>query len=723
MTACFNGAKHYPLVMSLHRQNAVLLAGALVLAIGALGCSAPCVAARAAPPKASRSVAETRSTSSRAMGPRKELSPVIAVPPDPEAPSGFHSRGYASSHTQMVVTAHPLATKVGLEILLEGGSAIDAAIAAQMVLGLVEPQSSGIGGGGFLVYYDGEKTVALDGRETAPARAKPDLFLRDGKPMPFREAVVGGRAVGTPGLLAMLELAHRRYGVLPWARLMQPARRLCTDGFRVGTRLATLLRGRGAAGLRADPEAANYFFDTAGNPLQAGTILKNPRLAETLEAIASQGAAAFYRGPVAREIAEAVQLHPGNPGLLDERDLARYEAKERPALCFDYRDYRICGMPPPSSGALAVGQVLRMLEARQLSDYPPVEREFGLEPAPHAVHLISEGLRLAFADRAHYVADPDFVAYPGAGYEALLDRDYLAARSARIGRRSMGVAEPGKPFAAVVQRGEDASPELPSTTHLSIVDARGCAVALTTSIESGFGSRLMVRGFLLNNELTDFSFLPMTEDGLVANRVEGGKRPRSSMTPTLVFHLPTGKLVQVTGSPGGAAIISFVLKTLVANLDWRLGPAQIVALPNFGSRNGPTELEHARSSIALKAWLEDRGHEVVVRPQTSGVSLIVRDALSDGAPWLGAADPRREGLALGGLPRGAEHLFPRGGQSPGQSRGPQGQSRSEGETRFDSSQRQPSRTVAIGPETDRLAGLRAPSSEVVSTSGDGEPRQ
>ena len=570
------------------------------------------------------------------------------LPPDPEIASGFSGGAQITGQGAMIVAAHPLAARAGYRILTQGGSAIDALIAAQWVLNLVEPQSSGIGGGGLLMVFDGHKPLAYDGRETAPARATPELFLENGKPLGFREAVIGGRSVGVPGLVAMLELSHRRHGKLPWASLVEPALELCTQGFPVGKRLALLLGDESAQWLKHDADAAAYFFDAHGRPLQEGQLVYNPAFAEVLKAIAARGSSAFYHGDIAEAMVAKVQQHPTNPGLLDQADLASYRAKERPPLCFDYREYRLCGMPPPSSGTIAIGQVLGILHDHDLREFAPVQRSFGLEPAPQAVHLISEALRLAFADRARYLADSDYVGYPGDDYHSLLDPAYLQRRALLIGEQSMGTASPGLPPGAVVSLANDQSLEFPSTTHLSVVDRWGAAASMTASIESGFGSQLMVKGFLLNNELTDFSFVPNEEGKPVANRVEGGKRPRSSMSPMLVFLRASGRLVEVTGSPGGSAIISFVLKSLVGTLDWGLSPAQVVALPNFGSRNGPTELESERSSPELITWLEARGHQVMVRPQTSGVHLLFADPTRSGAPWLGAADPRREGMAVGG---------------------------------------------------------------------------
>jgi gamma-glutamyltranspeptidase / glutathione hydrolase len=561
----------------------------------------------------------------------------------PEAGSGFVDKPGWHASRHMVAAAHPLAVQAGLRVLREGGSAVDAAIAVQMVLTLVEPQSSGIGGGLFLVHHDGRRVQAYDGRETAPSEAGAGLFLREGRPMAMAEAMVGGRAVGVPGVLRALELAHRQHGRLPWAVLFAPAIELAERGFPVGARLAMLLREPGARALREDADAAALYFDREGRPLAAGTTLRNAALAAVLRRVAADGADAFYRGELAREMVAKVRGHARNPGLLSEADLAGYRAIERAPLCFDYRRWRLCGMPPPSSGTLAVGQMLGMLEERDLASMRPRAAPWGLEPSPEAVHLFSEAGRLAFADRARYVADPDFVALPGVGASTLLDARYLRERGATIGPRSMGRAEAGTPLAPAMSRADDHSPELAATSQVSVVDGFGHALSMTSTIENGFGARLVVGGFLLNNQLTDFSFVPAVEGVPVANRVQGGKRPRSSMAPLLVFERDSGAFVMSIGSPGGSAIINYVAKTVVASLDWGLDLQRAITLPNFGSRNGPTELETARSSEELADALRRRGHAVNRIVQTSGAQGIQRD----GGGWFGAADPRREGIAAG----------------------------------------------------------------------------
>jgi gamma-glutamyltranspeptidase/glutathione hydrolase len=569
--------------------------------------------------------------------------PAVALPAAPEAASGFTPKPGVSARRFIVASAHPLATDAGHAILTAGGSAVDAAIAVQMVLTLVEPQSSGIGGGLFLVHHDGRDVVTLDGRETAPMGATPDLFLEQGRPLPFMQGVVGGRSVGTPGVVRALALAHRRYGKLPWHDLFTPAIELAEAGFPIGPRLAALLREDSARGLRLDPDAAAYFFRPDGSPKPADTPLRNPALAAVLREVAQRGEAAFYEGPLAQAIVDKVRGHARNPGRLALADLANYRAVQRDPLCFDYKAWRVCGMGPPSSGTLAVGQMLGMLESRPLA--PPVPAPFGLEPGADAVHAFSEAGRLAYADRARYVADPEFAALPSPA--ALLAPAYLRERAALIGARSMQRAAPGVPEARVQALADDRSAELPSTSHVSIADADGNTLAMTTTIENAFGAQIMVGGFLLNNQLTDFSYSPQEAGVAVANRVEPGKRPRSSMSPLLVFERRSGELLMSLGTPGGSAIINYTAKVLLATLDWGLDVEQAIALPNFGSRNGPTELERDRSTPALVSALEARGHEVRVLPLTSGMQALQRTGHGAQRRWFGAADPRREGQVRG----------------------------------------------------------------------------
>jgi gamma-glutamyltranspeptidase/glutathione hydrolase len=559
-----------------------------------------------------------------------------AQPLAPERPSGWAAKQAVTARHAMVAAANPLAAQAGLAMLERGGSAVDAAIAVQLVLGLVEPQSSGLGGGAFLLVHDarGKRLIAYDGRETAPAAARPDRFLKDGRPLEFHDAVVGGRSVGVPGVVRLLEVAHRKHGKLRWADLFAPAIALAEQGFAVSPRLHTLI---GLEKYLTQPRARAYFHDANGKALAVGTVLRNPAYAATLRAIAAGGADAFYTGDIARDIVETANGHPWNPGDLTMDDLAGYRVVVREPVCDSYRAYRVCGFPLPSSGGIAVLQMLKMLEPYDVA---------AMGPATFwSVHFMSEAGRLAFADRAVYVADPAFHPPPA----GLLDPAYLRARSALIRPdASMRRARPGDPPERVgaarrVAVGMDASLELPSTSHISIVDRDGNAVAMTTTIEDAFGSRLMTRGgFLLNNELTDFSFVP-TEDGKpVANRVEAGKRPRSSMAPTIVYDA-FGRVAIVVGSPGGSAIINYVAKTLIGIIDWKLDPQAAIALPNFGSRNGPTELERDTPVAMLAPKLQALGADVRVADYTSGVQAIVRTR--DG--WIGGADPRREGQVLG----------------------------------------------------------------------------
>jgi len=531
---------------------------------------------------------------------------------------------------QMVAAANPLAAEAGLAMLRQGGSAVDAAIATALVLGLVEPQSSGLGGGAFLLHYeDASRAVtAYDGRETAPRSADEALFLKeDGTPMSFWDAVIGGRSVGTPGFLRMLELAHRDHGRLPWATLFQPAIRLAEQGFAVSPRLHGLIAEDKY--LIRYPAAATYFHDATGEPLPVGHLLKNQAYADTLRAVAEGGADAFYRGPIAVDIVEAARGASDNPGRLRYLDLRNYEAKRRAPLCLPYRAWVVCGMPPPTSGGVAVLQILKLLEPFDLAALAP--------ESPEAIHLVAEASRLAFADRGQFLADSDFVAVP---LDALLDPVYLTERSRLIDPdASMGEANPGLPSP---QAAAPAQLDPPSTSHLSVVDAEGNAVSMTASIEGAFGSHLMVRGFLLNNELTDFSFSPTAEGRPVANRVQPGKRPRSSMSPTLVLDRE-GRFVMAIGSPGGSRIIGYTTKAILAALDWDLTMQDAVALPNFVNRNGATDLEAGTGLEAAKPALEALGHEVNVIEMTSGLHGIRRTPQG----LQGGADPRREGVVLG----------------------------------------------------------------------------
>lgn len=538
----------------------------------------------------------------------------------------------AVSDRFMVSTANPLATMAARDIILKGGSAVDALIAAQMVLTLAEPQSSGLGGGAFLLTYDGASgTVAsYDGRETAPASATPHLFEHpDGSEMDWLEAAEGGIAVGVPGVLRMLEMVHGEQGRLPWAELFAPAIALAENGFILSPRLHEVLGW--VEGPERFPAFHEQFFTLGGERKPVGTRLTNTRLAATFAAIAEHGAETFYTGPIAAEIVTAVNDAAVNPGAMTLDDLAGYQAVQREPVCTPYRTWTVCGMGPPSSGGVAVAQILAVLERFDMAALTPASLE--------AVHLVAEAERLAYADRDLFLADSDFVAVP---VDALLDPDYLARRSLLIDpEASMGIAEPG--LAAGDRAAMDDSTNLGfSTSHISIVDMEGNAVSMTTSIERGFGSRLMAGGFMLNNELTDFSFVAEVDGMAVANRVEAGKRPRSSMAPTLVLD-QNGTLVMAIGTVGGSRIICYVAKTLIARLDWGLDIQAAIELPHFLNRNGATELEDGTALVDLVPALEAMGHEVNLSTMDTGLAGFY----IGGGTITGGADPRREGTALG----------------------------------------------------------------------------
>src|SRR5262245_8647979 len=538
------------------------------------------------------------------------------------------------SARDMVATANPLASAAAVEMLKEGGNAVDAAIAAQLVLGLVEPQSSGLGGGAFLMFFDArrKKVEAIDGREKAPLQAGENLFLgADGQPFKRGWVEIGGRSVGVPGTVALLYEAHRRHGRLPWRELFTPAIRLAEQGFIVSPRLAAALAD--APRLAEDPMARQLFFRQAEPggpmvPLQAGATLKNPAYAFTLRRIALDGPSAFYTGEVAAEIVSRVRGHPTNPGLMTAWDLAAYTAPERKAVCQPYRGYRVCGMPPPSSGGLTALMILRMLEPYRMKDLIP--------NGPMAAHLIAETSRLAFADRDRYMADDDFVAVPSA---ALLSRAYLDGRARAVNPgQDMGEAAPGTPTAEQVAEAGDSERAEAGTSHLAIVDRRGNAVSMTMTIEQSFGAHIMAAGFVLNNELTDFALKPERDGMKVVNRVEPGKRPRSSMAPMLVFG-PDGDLFAAVGSPGGSRIIGYVAQALVALIDWGMTMQQAVALPHILNRNGETELEKGTAAERLAPELAAMGHAIDITELESGLQGIrIVNGVMDGG-----VDPRREG--------------------------------------------------------------------------------
>ena len=604
-------------------------------------------------------------------------------PAIPEPQSGYRSGIQpVSAGTFMVVTANPLATQAGCSVLASGGTAVDAAVAVQAVLGLVEPQSSGLGGGAFMLHYNANTKVvqSYDGRETAPAAATED-YLRyvsaadKTNPLPnlgqsFLSTKASGRSIGTPGALRMLELAYQDNGSQPWAGLFQPGIKLATDGFAISGRMASAISGARDDLLR-DPEAAAYFLNNDYTPKALGSTIKNPAYAATLGTIAQGGANAFYTGPIAQSIVDKIKVTTGGvtstvaitPGLTELSDLANYKAVRRTPVCGTYRNTWVCGMGPPSSGGIAVGQTLGILENFDLAAAAPtlINAEGG-KPSVLAVHLVSEAERLAYADRNKYVADSDFVALPGNGVASMLDKNYLKSRASLISStRSLGTAEAGV-FSNAVVLGSSAT-EGKGTTHMSIVDKFGNVVVMTTTIESGMGSFHFTRGFLLNNQLTDFSFVPSDTSGPIANRVAPLKRPRSSMAPTIVFNKAAdgsrGDFLMATGSPGGASIIQFVVKTLVSAIDWKLNAQQATAMVNFGAANSPTtgvggehpsiDVSNSGLNDPLLNGLRSLGHTVSFAAQSSGVSTIIKtQPAGQSAPvFVGGADPRREGLALG----------------------------------------------------------------------------
>lgn len=550
---------------------------------------------------------------------------------DPEAATGRTDNQVVYAQNYMVAAANPYATEAGLDVLRNGGTAIDAAVAVQAMLTLVEPQSSGIGGGAFLLYWDNneQRLYSLDARETAPMAASPELFLdENGNPPTYLEALVGGRSVGTPGVMRGLEAAHQRWGQLEWPALFTSTIELADAGFTVSPRLAQLVAMELNPGLTQLGAARDYFWPN-GQPLQANSRKQNPELANTLRAIAEQGADALHQGPIAEAIVNAVQTSEVAPGLLELEDLASYQPVWREPVCGGYRIFEICSMGPPSSGGITMLQIMALLEPFELH---------GLEPnGEEALHFFTQASRLAFADRNRYIGDADFLEVP---ISALLDKEYLEMRGASIGGTDMGHALPGS--LEDLLRGDDQSPEFPNTSHFSIVDQYGNAVSMTTTIEFGFGSGVMTHGFLLNNQLTDFSWVPEVDGEPVANRVEPGKRPRSSMAPAIVFD-QDGQVLHVVGSPGGPRIINYVTQTLIGLLDWNLDMQQAIDLPKVTNLNSGTAIERGTDLEALVPLLEARGHDVEVRDLNSGLhGISIRAGRLEGG-----ADPRREGTAKG----------------------------------------------------------------------------
>ena len=534
----------------------------------------------------------------------------------------------------MVAAANPLAAQAGLDMLKAGGSAVDAAIAVQLVLNLVEPESSGLGGGAFMLAFDPKTgaTTSFDGRETAPASARPDMFLGpDGQPRPKLDVVPGGLSVGVPGVVAMLDMAHRKYGRLPWAQLFQPAIKLAEDGFPVGRKLArTIARWRDMGDM---PDIRRTFYHRDGTPLKEGEILKLPALAATLRSLAEGGAKTFYSGAIAQQIVDAVQHAPRNPGGMTLRDIAAYRAKERAPVCGPYRQWRVCSMGPPSSGGIAIVQMLGMLQ-----HFPAAS----LQPGTlSGAQLFTQASRLAYADRAQYLADSDFVKVPVKG---LLDPGYIARRAALIDpKRDMGKALAGDPPERHARFSPQTSPVLHGTSHMTIVDRDGMVVSMTTSVEFVFGAEIMAGGFLLNNTLTDFARQPREDGHLVANAPAPGKRPLSAMSPAIVFDRD-GKFLLSLGSPGGPAIIDYVAQSLLAMLDGHMTPQQAITLPRILNLNGPTRLEKSPANDALVAGLKAMGHDVLVQ-NGEGSGLHAIEKVPGG--YIGGADPRRDGVVIG----------------------------------------------------------------------------
>ncbi|MBU2896605.1 gamma-glutamyltransferase [Vibrio hepatarius] len=552
----------------------------------------------------------------------------------PEESSGLEQKQLVKSKDWMVTAANPLATQAGADIIKQGGNAIDAMITTQLMLGLVEPQSSGIGGGAFLVYWDAKKKklTTYDGRETAPLAATPQLFQdENGKPLKFYDAVVGGRSVGTPGVVKLMWETHQKYGKLKWEQLFEPVIKVALDGFSISPRLATLI-AKDAKRLSRFSETRAYFFNPDGSAKKHGAVLKNPAYAETLATIAKKGADAFYKGKIAADIVNTVKSAQGNPGVLAKEDFETYKVKQRQPVCSSYQSYEVCGMGPPASGALTVNQILTMSEEFDLKGWGPNNAK--------SWQVIADASLLAFADRGMYMADEDFVPMPTQG---LVDTEYLKKRAQLItpGKALERASAGSPPWNYARQQSPDESIELPSTSHFNIVDKDGNVVSMTASVENAFGSRLMTNGFILNNELTDFSFSTHSDGNPIANRLEPGKRPRSSMAPTIIME--NGKPYMAIGSPGGSRIIGYVAQAIIAHTQWGMDIQQAINQPHILNRFGTLDIEQGTSAEKMQSDLERMGFDVNVGDLNSGLHAI----LINPHQLEGAADPRREGTAIG----------------------------------------------------------------------------
>ncbi|RJX73688.1 gamma-glutamyltransferase [Vibrio sinensis] len=551
----------------------------------------------------------------------------------PELTTKVTGKESVVANQYMVAAANPLAVEAGYKVLASGGSAADALVAVQTVLGLVEPQSSGLGGGAFLVYFDAENDLltTYDGRETAPLAVRPELFLdKNGKPLKFFDAVVGGRSIGTPGTVKLLADMHQKYGTKAWESLFEPAINYANNGFTVSQRLASSIE-RDKERLSRYPETQSYFFTPDGQPIKQGSQLVNKAYAQTLNILAKEGGEAFYTGKIAQDIVAKIHGVSDNPGYLELEDFATYKVVQREPVCAPYRQYDVCGMGPPSSGALTIGQILGIVSHFDLKTLGPNN--------PMSWQIIGDASRLAFADRGRYIADSDYVPMP----HGLLDENYLAQRAALIEKgKALTEVTPGNPpWDVPVAYADDQSIELPSTTHIVIVDKQGNVISMTSTIENGFGSRVMSNGFLLNNELTDFSFATHKNGYPIANRVEPGKRPRSSMAPTIVFK--DDKPYLAIGSPGGSRIIGYVAQSLIAHLDWRMDIQDAISMPRMVNRFGTYDLEQGTEAASFKPVLEKMGYQVEVRDLNSGLHGV----LIGNGELVGGADPRREGVVLG----------------------------------------------------------------------------